>query len=78
MKMAALGYVNCATAKNDDCLWGVLAAARDNKYNPNPVVAPESMQVRAPGMMPAEASAWRELMNTCGSDDRQELVPVGD
>ena len=56
--MAALGYVSSATAKNDDRLWGVLLAARDNKYNPNAEVPPENIQVSTPGMTPAEARAW--------------------
>jgi hypothetical protein len=54
---AALGYVSSATAKNDDRLWGVLLAERDNRYSPNAEAPPENIQVSMPGMIPAEASA---------------------
>lgn len=55
--MAALGYVSSATAKNDDRLWGIFVAARDNKYSPNAEAPPENMQVNTPGMIPADAKA---------------------
>ena len=54
---AALGYVSSATAKKDDRLWGVLVAARDNKYSPNAAAPPENIQVNTPGIIPAEARA---------------------
>ena len=57
MNIAALGYVNSAMTKNDARPRGALAAALENKYSPNPVVAPENKQVKVPGMTPAEASA---------------------
>ena len=58
-KTAARGKVRLATAKKEERRCGVWRAQADRRYKPNAPTAPENAQVNMPGMIPAEARAYR-------------------
>jgi hypothetical protein len=54
----ALGKVICEMAKNDDRLYGALAAQRDRKYSPREPAHAENIHVSTPGISPPDAMAY--------------------
>jgi hypothetical protein len=58
---AAFGNVSCDIAKKEDRLCGAFAAQRDRRYNPKAATDPENIQVRTPGMIPAEARDYQTM-----------------
>ena len=54
---AARGNVICETAKKEDRRCGARAAHKESRYSPNDATPPLNMQVRAPGIIPADAIA---------------------
>lgn len=63
-KTAARGKVRLATAKKEERRCGVWRAQAERRYRPNAPTAPENAQVNMPGMIPAEARAYRREVIT--------------
>lgn len=56
---AARGNVRFATAKKDERRCGACRAQAERRYRPNAATVPEKRQVNMPGMMPADARAYK-------------------